>query len=285
MCNTQFWTEAWQEARDNPNQAPSYGNKQGWQQFWNSFAKHYALRNRQSRPIYTAIIEGLVADGVINPASTVLDIGCGAGTFTLPLAAKANHVTGLDTAGQMLSVLNSEAARENMTDRLATLQADWLDLPAEPSYDVVFAANTTAINDYRSLMKMNELSRGTCCLIGFAGAYHIKVRTLLREHLLGTPPEHTAFDIQYPFNILYQERYLPNIKFYSYRLRYRETLAFMIEHYSSYFRLFRLEGPETAAKITEFLANRAIDDYCSELINSTIGVLWWRPDRKAIILE
>ncbi|MDF2570171.1 MAG: Methyltransferase domain protein [Sporomusa sp.] len=285
MCNTKFWTEAWQEARESSHQAPSYGNKQGWQQFWNDFSEQDALRNRQSRPIYNAIVEGLVADGVITPTSTVLDIGCGAGTFTLPLATKSKQVTGLDTATQMLAVLQSEAAHESIADRITTLQADWLDLPPEPAYDVVFAANTTAINDYDSLMKMNELSRGTCCLIGFAGTYHIKVRTLLWEHLIGTPPEQTAFDIQYPFNILYQDRYLPNIKFYSYRQRYRETLAFMIEYYTSYFKLFGLGGPETETKITEFLANRAVEDYCTELINSTVGVLWWRADRKATILE
>lgn len=285
MCNTQFWTSAWQEARDTANQAPSYNNKYGWQQFWNRFAEQEALRNRQSRPIYNSIVDGLAADGVITPFSTVLDIGCGAGTYTLPLAAKARQVTGLDTAEQMLAMLQSEANHERLTCRVTTLHADWLDLPAEPAYDVVFAANTTAINDYDSLMKMNDVSRGVCCLIGFAGTYHIKVRTLLWEHLMGTPPEHTAFDIQYPFNILYQERYLPNIKFYSYRQRYRETLPYMIEYYTSYFQLFGLEGPETTAKITEFLANRAVEDYCTELINTTIGVLWWRPDRKATILE
>ncbi|WP_425059997.1 Ubiquinone biosynthesis O-methyltransferase, mitochondrial [Sporomusa carbonis] len=285
MCNTKFWTDAWQEARETSSQAPSYGNKQGWQHFWNTFAEQYALRNRQSRPIYNTIIDGLVTDGAITPDCTVLDIGCGAGTFTLPLAARAKQVTGLDTAGQMLAVMQSEAMHDGVADKVLTLQTDWLDLPSEPAYDVVFAANTTAINDYDSLMKMNELSRGTCCLIGFAGTYHIKVRTLLWEHLMGTPPEHTAFDIQYPFNILYQERYLPNIKFYSYRQRYRETLAYMIEYYSSYFKLFGLEGPETTAKITEFLANRALEDYCTELISATIGVLWWRADRKATILE
>lgn len=285
MCNTKFWTDAWQEARDTFYQVPRYGSKQDWQHFWSTFAELHALRNRQSRPIYNVIVDGLVADGVVTSFSTVLDIGCGAGTYTLPLAAKARHVTGLDTADQMLATLQSEAVHEGLTCRIAPLNTDWLDLPAEPAYDVVFAANTTAINDYDSLMKMNELSRGVCCLIGFAGAYHSKVRTLLWEHLMGTPPEHAAFDIQYPFNILYQERYLPSIKFYSYRERYRETLAYMIEYYTSYFKLFGLEGPETTVKITEFLANRAVEDYCTELINTTIGVLWWRADRKTTILE
>lgn len=284
MCTTKFWTDAWQEARDTTGQSDS-GSKQNWQQFWNNFAELHALRNRQSRPIYNAIVEGLVADGVITPFSTVLDIGCGAGTYTLPLANKARQVTGLDTAAQMLSMLQSEANHEGLTCRVTPVQGDWLDLPAEPAYDVVFAANTAAINDYDSLMKMNSASQRICCLIGFAGTYHIKVRTLLWEHLMGTPPENAAFDIQYPFNILYQERFLPNIKFYSYRERYRETLPYMIEYYTSYFKLFGLEGPETTAKITEFLANRAVDDYCTELITTTIGVLWWRADRKTILLE
>lgn len=285
MCNTKFWTDAWQEVCETSNQAPSYGNKQGWQQFWNTFAEQYALRNRQSRSIYNTIVDGLAADKVISPFSTVLDIGCGAGTYTLPLASKVRQITGLDTASQMLSMLKSEAIHEGLTCRIEPVEGDWLDFPSEPAYDVVFAANTTAINDYRSLMKMNEVSRGVCCLIGFAGTYHIKVRTLLWEYLMGEPPEHTAFDIQYPFNILYNERFLPNVKFYSYRERYRETLAYMIEYYTSYFKLFGLEGPETAAKIAEFLTNRAVEDYCTELITTTIGVLWWRPDRKAVILE
>jgi SAM-dependent methyltransferase len=285
MCTTKFWTDAWQEVRETSTQAPSYGNKEGWQQFWNTYAELHALRNRQSRSIYNAVVEGLIADGVISAFSQILDIGCGPGTYTLPLATKARHVTGLDTAEQMLTTLRTEAIHEGLTCRITQQYGDWLDFPAEPAYDVVFAANTAAINDYDSLMKMNDVSRGVCCLIGFAGTYHIKVRTLLWEHLIGTPPEHAAFDIQYPFNILYQERYLPNLKFYSYRERYRETLAYMIEYYTGYFKLFGLEGPETRAKITDFLANRAVEDYCTELINTTIGVLWWRADRKTTSLE
>lgn len=285
MCNAKFWTDAWQEVRTTTNLAPSYGNKPGWQQFWDKFAELYALRNRQSRSIYNTIVDGLVADNVISPFSTVLDIGCGAGTYTLPLASKVRQVTGLDTAEQMLSMLKSEAVHEGLTCRIEELQGDWLEFPSDPVYDVVFAANTTAINDYASLMKMNEVSRGVCCLIGFAGTYHIKVRSLLWEHLMGEPPEHMAFDIQYPFNILYHERFLPNLKFYSYRERYRETLAYMIDYYTSYFALFGLNDPDTTAKITEFLSNRAVEDYCTESINTTIGVLWWRADRKTTVLE
>jgi len=38
----------------------------------------------------------------VEPNSTVLDIGCGPGTLTIPLAKKVGSVTGLDISAEML---------------------------------------------------------------------------------------------------------------------------------------------------------------------------------------
>ena len=55
----------------------------------------------------------LVAQGLYNGNSEILDIGCGPGMFTARFAEKARSVTGLDISGKMV-----EYARQNTEQSL-----------------------------------------------------------------------------------------------------------------------------------------------------------------------
>ena len=275
MCDAQFWAKAWQEARRTSSLGPGYRNEQGWREFWDLFAEHYAFRNRQTRQAADTVVESLLHDGVINHESKILDIGCGPGTYTLPLAARAKQVTGLDLSGPMLEVLRKEARYFGVEDCLEIVPADWGEFPNEAAYDLVFAAKTPAIHDYASLMKMNQISRRFCCLVSFAGSYNFALRNQLWAHIMGKSIQSRAFDVQFPFNILYQEGYLPNLKFISHRYQHREPFDYLLKHYTCYFRIFGREGKEVETKIRDFLMERAQDGYCEDFIEETLGVMWW----------
>ncbi|NLC06608.1 MAG: class I SAM-dependent methyltransferase [Syntrophomonadaceae bacterium] len=276
MYDAQFWAKAWQEARRTSSLGSGYHNEQAWRDFWDLFAEHYALRNRQSRPAADAVVEYLVNEGVVNPESRVLDIGCGPGTYTLALAARAKQVTGLDLSESMLEMLQKEARHCGVEDRLEIAPVDWREFPSEPTYDLVFAAKTPAIHDYSSLMKMNQVARRFCCLVTFAGPYNFALRNQLWEHIMGQAIQSRAFDVQYPFNILYQAGYLPHLKFFSHRHQYQEPLAYLLKHYTCYFKIFGQEGKEVETKIQDFLMDRAQDGYCDDFIEETIAVMWWK---------
>lgn len=276
MYGAEFWSNTWREARQTSSLGPGYNNEQGWQNFWDLFAEQYAIRNRRTRQMAENVVEHLASEGVVKQANRVLDIGCGPGTYTLPLAARSKEVVGLDTSTRMLSVLQKEAEHFGLQEQVKTTSENWDHLLEERAYDLVFAAKTPAVRDYSSLMKMNKVSRQYCCLVSFAGNYVFALRNQLWVHIMGTPVNSIAFDVQFPFNILYQEGYFPNIKFYSYNHQHQEPLDYLINHYTCYFKIFNREGPEVEAKIRNFLNHRAKDGYCEDTIMATIAVMWWQ---------
>lgn len=274
MYNAEFWAQAWAEYRQAGNKRRP--DPKAWIEFWNKFAGRYAEHNDANRQTHQAIIDNLIGQGAIKPGDTLIDIGCGPGTYALPLAAKGVKVTGLDTASQMLATLQHEAANAGLSDNINLLNADWSDLPAQPTYDVAFAAKSPAINDYNSLMKMTKVARKVCCLIGFAGQHDLELRRLLWEKLLAEPAPGPSFDIIYPLNILYQEGYRPNLTFYSYSHCEEEPLDYLIDHYTRYFAMLGVGGSDVEANIHSFLENRAVDGRCTEQAKTTVGVMWWK---------
>lgn len=271
MYDAQFWANAWAEYRKSGNKRRP--DPKAWVDFWNHFSQRYGQHNDDT---HSEIITNLISQKAIQPGDTLLDIGCGPGTYALPLAAKGVNVTGLDTAGQMLATLQTKAAGAGLSTMITPCQADWNDLPAKPSYDVTFASKSPAINDYDSLMKMTKVARKTCCLIGFAGQHNLELRRQLWEILVKEPAPAPAFDIIYPLNILYQEGYRPNLSFYSYSHEEEEPVNYLKEHYTRYFAMLGVSGSDTEATIQCFLQERATNGYCIEKSSTTVGVMWWK---------
>ncbi|MFZ5898302.1 MAG: class I SAM-dependent methyltransferase [Bacillota bacterium] len=279
MYDARFWASAWREARSASSLGRGYANRNGWKDFWNLVAPRYARRNRETQHIVDEVVRLLAGNGVVGRQSEVLDIGCGPGTYTLPLAGLAARVVGLDTADKMLDVLKQEAAHYGVAASVDVVAADWDDYPAQPAYDVVFAAQTPAIRDYDSLMKMNLVARRYCCLVSSAGSYKSSLRNVLWEAVTGSPLTGRAFDIQFPFNILYQEGYLPNLRFFAHACTLREPLDYVVEHYICYFKIFGYAGVDVEDKIRHLLEQKAGGNYCEDQVEATTAVMWWSVDK------
>lgn len=70
------------------------------------------------------------------PEDRVLDLGCGTGRFTLPVARRAADVVGLDLSAGMLDVADAKAREQGLA--IGFEQGDMADLPFESgSFDVV----------------------------------------------------------------------------------------------------------------------------------------------------
>ncbi|WBO65113.1 class I SAM-dependent methyltransferase [Streptomyces camelliae] len=72
----------------------------------------------------------------VRPGQRVLDMGCGTGRFTVPMAALGAEVSGLDISRAMLDVLQEKLDKENLQASLN--EGDMANLPFEDgSFDVV----------------------------------------------------------------------------------------------------------------------------------------------------
>jgi SAM-dependent methyltransferase len=83
----------------------------------------YYVRGRVPYP--QALVDALVAELALDGSGRLLDVGCGPGSLTLPLAPWFEHATGLDADAGMLA----EGARQAAA--AGTGNVDWLNLRAE----------------------------------------------------------------------------------------------------------------------------------------------------------
>ena len=276
MIDSNFYAEVWQRARANSSLGAGYRNERAWEDFWNFFSQNYARRNEVSAATVEVIVDWLAGEGVLTEDMDVLDVGCGPGAYTLPLAARVGRVAGLDSASQMLEVLEELAKSRGLGDKVRTIAARWQDVDLSRDFDLVFAANTPAVNNFETLMKMGRSSRRYCCLVSFAGNCKLSLRDSLWEVVMGEPLRSAAFDIIYPFNILYHDGYRPSLKFFRYSGCHDEPVDYLVEHYTRYFRIFGKDGSDTVERSASFIKARAEGGSCRDGMEATLGVMWWR---------
>ena len=272
----QFWAREWARARAQSSLYSGRDRPDRWLEFWNLVATSYARRNEQVAGHHRELVAWLAREGVITGASVVLDVGCGPGTYALPLAERVRQVVALDPAAEMLRVLAEEAARRGLGERIRAVCGRWEDLEASPDYDLVFVANSPAVWDYTTLCKMNQVSRGYCCLVTAARKTRMGLRDELWRRVTGREIRGGAFDPIYPFNILYHEGYYPGIKFIHYAHRHKERPEALFEQYKCYFSIFGYEGPEVERTIRDYLAAVCRDGYCEDEQEGHLAVIWWR---------
>jgi SAM-dependent methyltransferase len=113
-------------------------------------------RNAFDSPYLRALLERMDLRG----CATLLDVGCGPGTVGLSVAARLEHVYGLDYSPGMLERF-AENARSRGLNRVTPIllgwDDDWTDVPA---CDVVVASRSTAVPDLEAaLLKLDAKAR------------------------------------------------------------------------------------------------------------------------------
>ena len=101
----------------------------------------------------------------------VLDVGCGSGVYAVDFARRgARRVVGVDFSSNMLALARQEAEQHGVADRCEFIQADFLELELEDSFDVSIAMG---VFDYVPdqmpfLRKMAALTSGKV-IVAFPG--------------------------------------------------------------------------------------------------------------------
>ena len=123
---------------------------------WNNFAQKFdkfAKRDDYPRR-FAEKIRG-------TPCDTVLDLGCGNGSFAIEISKKVKHVTSVDIATKMLEIAGKNAKNCNVTnitfieDRIEDLNPKKMG-----QYDIVVASRSLGVyNLKKELKKIDELAR------------------------------------------------------------------------------------------------------------------------------
>jgi SAM-dependent methyltransferase len=140
--------------------------------FWERMALHYPLPFEEKTLADTRRMLTLVrSKGVEIFHATVLDIGCGTGTYTLPLAREATMVTGLDDSETMIACLKNLVSSTGVQN-VRAVKASWknIDIAAfgfEKAFDIAWTSMSPAVQTQQNFERMEKCARKWCVYIGW----------------------------------------------------------------------------------------------------------------------
>ena len=164
--------------------------RNGWEcaTHWNSddTAAAYLTHARD----HLADYEEKIAALALPPGAKILDIGSGPGAFAVPAAKRAAHVTAIEPAPGMRTLLTRWYQTDHVTN-ITCIPKRWEDVTVpelDVPYDLVLASFSLGMPDIRAaLLKMHAVCSGTVvCYWQAAGGAWEKLLTALTPELFGT---------------------------------------------------------------------------------------------------
>lgn len=262
------------------NWIPSVGNKDAERSVWDDNAPNY-----RDRPLPTAgtdlSMRCVAEQEMLSPEAEVLDVGCGGGVYSIPLARQSKHLIGTDVAPQMLETARFNAERYG-TPNTEFLLIDWhsFELPQNWSkrFDLVFANMTPAIQSYHTLDLMNRASRKWCYLSKPVEWKNSVIYDLVEE--LGLWAEYRTFDedMLFAFNALRLEGYLPYTAYC--RTQWHSTLPLeqAIRDYTARIDMKTCLNEKQRSFIRDYLISIAVNGMVSKDTDVLIAAMYWRTD-------
>lgn len=197
---------------DNPNDLDWVGfwqeklkNKQ--RKDWDKAAEGFYKRVKKD-----SYREELFKRLILSKEDTVLDVGCGEGSITIPIAKKVKSVTGIDSSEKMLEFLNKKAKDEDI-ENITTILKPIEDISYDEigDYDVIVASRSlnSIIPIDKTIKELNKIANKYVFLTVF-GPNDRKLVKKFEKHMgmnINSFPEYN-----YLFNILFNMGIYPNIE-------------------------------------------------------------------------
>jgi len=273
------WNEIWKSQMQRSRQAsPARDCAHIWEsresalKFWNMSQEN---RGRVDKTIWSTDI---------TPQSRVLDIGAGPGTLAIPFASKVAHVTAVEPAAGMVSVMREKMAEGGVTN-ISIVQKRWEDVDInedlKPPYDVVMASFSLGMKDIRAAIeKMQEASSRYVYLYHFAGptSWDRQWEDLWpklhgREYIPGPKS-----DVLY--NVLYQMGIYPHIR--TFRLEHNQRFSSLQEAMDTLGPQCQAESEEQRAILRNYLGQVLREEDGSLVLQAASFrvKMWWEKGNK-----
>lgn len=214
--NVKCWVDCWKASNPKKMAVSDESMAERWNKRSEEFARHMDGERGRKR---TADVRGLLEEAGFSPVGAkILDIGCGPGSLSLPLARAGADVTSLDISTGMLDRLREAARKEDLN--IDAIECSWWtadidELGFRNRFDLVIASMTPGVRDVETFDRMMACSKRFCYYSNFVGrgqdtAHREILRTILGEepHGHGHGPA-----MLYPFMYLYTLGYRPIVKF------------------------------------------------------------------------
>lgn len=216
----------------------------------------------------------------ITKKDSVVDIGCGPGRLSVPLAQMAKRVTSVDAFGKMLEFAKANAKKAGLKN-INFIQKSWTDedaLKLIGKHDIAIASRSVGLSD---IEKLNKIAKKYAVMICF---FKSSLRQIAQNFLVGVkeqkmPPQPFKQDermlgYNITFNLLYDMGANPNVRIIT------DIYEKDFESKAQAYEFFRFLGEIPKDKEKTYKAN--VDKYVFETKNgfrfeqkAQSYVMWW----------
>ena len=135
---------------------------------WNSFSKQFPHKDDASiNEDAHYIIEWIESHGISFENYSLLDIGCGTGAFSIPLALKKAHITALDISYDMLRIVHDKSVECDVSAYVTLQHENWNTFSHEQTFDIVLASMTPAISSAHDIDCMIQATKSLGIFVGW----------------------------------------------------------------------------------------------------------------------
>lgn len=261
----------------------SHTNAEATRDMWDSMAPSFG---RHPVPSFgqDPLLDLLGEQEMVGPNKSVLDIGCGTGTYALALANEVRMVVATDFSQEMLQIAEERRAELGI-ENVEFVEADWHTLNVgdygwEKSFDLALANMSPAVQSAQTLDKMNQTSRGWCVLtraVRRTDPVSDQIKKMLN---IRGGVENGDDDFLYAFEMLCRQGYEPQVDYRSDVWRIRKTLEEASLLYLNRMRSYRTLTEDEENVVLQFLKSQMEYGLVYESVTSTIVTLYWRVDDK-----
>lgn len=275
--NIKCLTDCWNALAQNSRIVSDDLQATQWETWADGFVQEMdEEKNRKRAGEFFTLLEEA---GFSPEGASVLDIGCGPGTLSLPLARAGADVTALDISTKMLGHLRETAQREGL--RINAVECSWWSadidkLGFRKKFDLVVASMTPGIRDIETFDRMMACTRQFCYYRRFIGKGSMdRVRREVFLKILGEEPDNPGPDIMYPFMYLYLLGYRPLIRFSSSSKTYERNWSEEAEEVIRDLRCTRTISDTVEEKIREYYKKESPDGRYRSKTESCQGTMVW----------
>lgn len=254
------------------------GKQEYARHFWDSVADYYEDRELpfwQSNDFLK-----LLANKVSFTSSLhSLDIGCGAGDYSMVIAPKVKMAVGTDLSPAMIEAAKKKS-QEHRVKNAEFICADWscLDLDAlgwRKAFDLVFAHMTPAIDSAAMLEKMMACSKNHCFLTKPTRRQESVLDPIKKILGLGSG---SPFDthIAEAFELVWHLGACPEFFYWQDTWEFDHSLEEACAWYSAKIRTQHEIGAAEEKAIRTYLTSISIDGRIKEETKSTIVTMYWK---------
>lgn len=192
------WAYLWKEAIESKKDA---------KKDWNKSAANFQKLNKKD-DYHDLLFSKLILDC----EDSVLDLGCGEGSITIPLSKKVKEVTGIDSSEKMLELLNKRCEEQNIKNVKTILKPlENISLEEIGKYDIVLASRSLngIIPIKETLEEINKIAKKYVFLT-FFGPENWKFEEKFQKYINKNNKKFPGYN--YIFNILYNMGIYANIE-------------------------------------------------------------------------